>query len=211
MVAVKKSYRKLNKDNLVIFSTNFKKNLFLDPTTYPTPPHSEATMTTRIQEYETAYGNWRAERSAHNAGITRTKRALLIKTLDEQVEYVELNASDAAAVVSLALEPAATESGTTPIPGQPTGEGIKASGEAQSVTVYCKPVKLVNSTARVTYYVYETNVDGTVQLGLMASGTNSKKLSFGGLTTGKVYYFYIRARTTAGFGIPSKVIRWVGQ
>jgi hypothetical protein len=72
-------------------------------------------------------------------------------------------------------------------------------------------VKLVNSTARVSYYVYETNADGTVQLGLMASGTISRKLEFGGLTTGKVYYFYIRAKTTAGFGPPSKPIRWVGQ
>lgn len=211
MIVIKKSYRYGSEKKLIKFSTTFTTNLFKSTAIFPTPPVPEQTIMNATNAYEEAAKIYRAERSSFNAGETRNKRKELLALLNSQVVYVEAIASDVTSVEALGLEVAASKPGNAPLPGKPVGEGAKASELPQSVIVYCDVVKLANSTAKVSYYVYETNADGTVQLGLMTSGTTSRKLEFGDLTTGKVYYFYIRAKTTAGFGPPSKPIRWVGQ
>lgn len=211
MVIVKKSYRFYNEKKLVQFATNLKVNLKSATDIFPSPPFSEADMNTAIKAYQNAASKWRAEKSDFNMGETRKKKKALIEMLDSQVDYAEKTSPNESGVKSLGLAPIASGPSKPPIPGKPEKEGAKESGEPQSVTVFCKPVKLDNSSAMVTYYVFETNQDGTEEYRLMASGTNSRGLTFGGLTTGKIYYFYIRAKTSSGFGPPSKVIRWVGR
>lgn len=211
MVVIKKNYRRYNETKLVTFTTTFASNLKLSTSTYPAPPVKPEDLTKASQDYQTAADNYRAEKSDYNTGQTRTARKALIDLLNADVSYVEQTAPDEDSVRSLGLEPAATKVTKAPLPGKPEGEGAKESDEPLSVTVFCKPVKLENSSAQVSYYVYETNDAGTEERRLMYSGTKSRDLSFGGLETGKVYYFYIRAKTTAGFGPPSKPIRWVGR
>jgi len=212
MVVVKKTYRRLKEDKLITFANNFRTNLGLSVATFPTPPVSDADMKAAITAYDNAAETFRAERSSYNAGQTRTKRAALIEVLDTQIDYVELTAPDVPSVEALGLEPSSEgKPKKAPKPGKPEGVGAKESDEPLSVTMFCKPVRLENSSAKVSYFVYETNVDGTEERRLMYSGSNSRNLSFGGLETGKVYYFYIRAKTTAGFGPRSAPVKWVGR
>lgn len=211
MVVIKRNYRRLKEAKLIDFASNFNTNLFLSSTDFPAPPVSQADMTTAYKAYETAAQLSRSQRSDHNTGQVVTTRAALITKLDTQVAYVEQTATTAEQVNAVGLEPTATKPSKAPIPPAPQDAGTKDSPEPLSVIVYCKPIKFETSTARVTYSVFETNEAGSEELRLMVSDTNSRELSFGGLTTGKVYYFYIRAKTSSGFGPPSKVLRWVGR
>lgn len=211
MVVVKKSYRKYKEAKLISFGTNFNTNLFQNPSFFPSPPVTEKDMADAIDAYEKAAELSRSIRSDTNTGKAKDSRDALLELLNTQVDYCEQTATTKAQLLAVGLEPAADGPTKTPLPGKPEGEGAKESDEPLSVTVFCKPVKLENSSGLVTYYVYETNSDGTEERRLMYSGTKSRDLSFGGLETGKVYYFYIRARTSAGFGPPSKPIRWVGR
>lgn len=211
MIIVKKGYRFLNEKKLVGFATSLKVNLKSALATFPTPPFTEAEMGAAIKAYQKAAGNWRSEKSGFNMGQTRNKRKDLIELLDGQVAYAEETAPDDAALIALGLAPIATRPSKAPLPGKPMKEGAKESGMPQSAIVFCKPVKLENSSALITYCVFETNEAGTEEYALVAFGTNSRGLTVSGLTTGKVYYFYIRAKTSTGFGPPSNVIRWVGR
>lgn len=211
MIVVKKSYRVFKEAKLISFATNFNTNLFLNAVDFPAPPVAKSDMTKAVDDYESAAELSRSVRSDFNTGEVLNRRNELIERLDTQVDYCEQTAATKSQLVAVGLEPTADGPSKAPLPGKPEGEGAKEANEPQSVTVYCKPVKLENSTGKVSYFVYETNSDGTVQGQLMYSNSNSRNLTFGGLDTGKVYYFYIRAKSTAGFGPPSKVIRWVGR
>lgn len=211
MVVVKKSYRRLKESKLITFGTNFNNNLFLATADFPAPPISKTDMALAIKTYENAAELSRSQRSDYNTGQTAVAKGDLLTKLNTQVDYAEQTATTSEQLRAVGLEPVAERPSKAPLPPAPEDAGAKDSGMPLSVIVFCKPVKLATSTATVSYYVYETNETGSEQLGLMISGTNSRKLEFGGLTTGKVYYFYIRAKTSAGFGSPSKVLRWVGR
>lgn len=212
MITVKKSYRTLNEEKLVDFATKFKKNLEKSSASFPEPPVKAAEMDVLINDYSKAAETWRAERSSYNSGQTIVAKDKLIEGIDSNVAYVEPLAASVEAVEALGLEASsAGERKKGPIPGAPEDAGVKESGEPLSATMFCKPVKLENSAAKVSYYVYETNADGTEERRLMMAGTSCRDLSFGGLETGKVYYFYVRAKTSGGFGPPSAPVRWVGR
>lgn len=211
MVVVKKSYRRFKESKLITFATNFNTNLFLSTKDFPEPPLPQSDIIKAIKVYEDSAELSRSQRSDYNTSQSALAKGDLVTKLDTQVDYVENTATMPEQVKAVSLEPIATGPSKPPVPPAPQDAGAKDSGMPLSVIVFCKPIKLATSSARVTYYVYETNVDGSEELRLMTSGTNSRDLSFGGLTTGKVYYFYIRAKTSAGFGPPSKVLHWVGR
>lgn len=212
MVVVKKNFRRYSENKLTDFADNFNTNLFSSTTVFPAPPITKTAVTDAIKAYEQAAKDARSERSDHNTEQAFNKRTDLLEKLDTQVDYVEQTATTAEQVKGVGLDPVADGPSKAPLPPAPTGVKAKDSAYPQSVLMSCKPIKFENSAAQVTYYVFETNEAGSEDIRQMTSNTNSRKLEFGGLTTGHIYYFHVRAKTSAGFGPPSTpTVRWVGR